>query len=112
MLEEMYLNVDMDMIPKFAKLTGVSFGGKQEIVKTLTNDAELQLKRDYANIYDKNAIGVYSKDVQVGWIPKYLAVKLAPEIDAGIKWHVIVKEVTGQDKDMKGVNVELICDAE
>lgn len=109
MLEEMYLNIDMEKIPKFAKLAGVSFNGRQDVIKFLQVDMKLDLRRDYKNQYDKNAIGVYIENTLVGWIPKYLAEKLAPEIDAGILWNAIIKDVTGKDKDTKGVNIELIC---
>lgn len=109
MLDKIYINIDMDEIPKFAKLAGVSFNGRQDNVKQLKPDTKLIFKRDYKNQYDKNAIGVYNNDILIGWIPKYLAEKLAPEIDAGIDWHGVVKEVTGQDKETKGVNIELVC---
>jgi hypothetical protein len=108
-LDEMYENIDLEKIPQFAKLAGVSFNGRQSSIKFLQSDMKLDLIRDYKNQYDKNAIGAYIESRLIGWIPKYLAEKLAPEIDAGISWHAVIKEITGRDKDTQGVNIELIC---
>lgn len=109
MLEEMYINIDMEKIPQFTKLAGVSFNGRQNHITKSINGKKLMLIRDYNNQYDKNAIGVYNEDVLIGWISKNLAKKLAPEIDAGIQWHALVSGVTGKDNETKGVNIELIC---
>lgn len=108
LLEDMYYNVDMDDIPKYTKIVGVSFYDRQQIINSLKINQMLELKRDYNNKYDKNAIGVYDKNKLVGWISKQLSEKLAPEIDNGLCWEAIIKQITGNDKDMKGVNIELI----
>lgn len=107
-LEDVYINLDND-IPQFAKLAGVSFDGRQDFINLLQEGMKLKLKRDYKNQYDKNAIAVYLQSNLVGWIPKYISEKLAPEMDFGIEWEAIIKNITGQDKDLKGVNVELNC---
>lgn len=109
MLEEMYINVDMDKIPKFTKLAGVSFNNRQDFINDLSETTKIELVRDYKNKYDRCAIGVYNGNVLVGWIPKYISEKLAPEIDSGIRWTANIKNITGIEKDTKGVNIELVC---
>lgn len=111
MLEYMFINIDMEEMPKYAKLAGVSFGNRQNIIiSKLQKNIKLNLKRDYKNEYDKNAIGVYYNNDLVGWIPKYLAKKMAPEIDLGIKWEAIIKDITGDQHKTKGINIELISE--
>lgn len=107
-LENIYLNID-NPIPQFAKLAGVSFEDRQSIIKSLKSNMKLDLKRDYKNKYDKCAIAVYYNSLLIGWIPKYISEKLACEMDFGIEWEAIIKDITGEDKDLKGVNIELIC---
>jgi hypothetical protein len=108
-LDDMYENIDLEQIPQFTKLAGVSFNGRQNSIKFLQPEMKLDLIRDYKNEYDKNAIAAYIENNPIGWIPKYLAEKLAPEMDAGISWHAVIKDITGRDKDTQGVNIELIC---
>jgi HIRAN domain len=43
----------------------------------------LELRRDPENEHDANAIAVLAGGAQVGWVPRELAARLAPEIDAG-----------------------------
>lgn len=109
-LEDLFINVEFEEIPKFTKLVGVTFNDRQNVITQLKPELKLDLIRDYKNEYDKNAIMVYSEERFVGWIAKYLAAKLAPEMDVGIKWYAIIKDITGNDKQNKGVNIELHCD--
>lgn len=108
LLEDVFVNVDVEIIPEFTKIAGVSFYDRQEIIKQIKVGDTLQLKRDYQNEYDKYAIGVYSNDNNVGWIPKYISQKLAWELDCGLNWVVKVTDITGQDKETKGVNIQLL----
>ncbi len=52
----------------------------------------LELRRDPGNEHDVNAIAVYPAGgrEQVGWVPRDLAVELAPELDAGRPWAAVV----------------------
>lgn len=108
LLEDMYVNVDMETIPKYAKIAGVSFYDRQRLIESISVGDVLKLKRDYKNEYDKYAIAVCSKAGNVGWIPKYISKVLASELDCGITWLAKVTCITGLDKDTKGVNIELI----
>jgi hypothetical protein len=52
----------------------------------------LELRRDPANEHDPNAIAVHPAEggEQVGWVPRELAARLAPELDAGRPWSALV----------------------
>lgn len=54
--------------------------------------SRLRLRRDPANRHDPNAIAVATADGsdQLGWVPREVAVELAPEIDAGRAWSAVV----------------------
>lgn len=47
----------------------------------------LELRRDPANVHDANAIAVHAAGgEQIGWVPREVAARLAPELDAGEPW--------------------------
>ena len=52
----------------------------------------VRLRRDPANEHDPNAIAVevVGRAAQLGWVPRDLAVDLAPALDAGEPWTAIV----------------------
>ena len=108
LLEEMYQNIDLDEIQVYTKVVGVSFYDRQLTINELSIGDKLLLKRDYKNQYDRFAIGVYFNRKSIGWLPRKLASKLAPEIDNGLYWEAVVTNITGCDKDTKGVNIQLI----
>ncbi len=52
----------------------------------------LELRRDPDNEHDANAIAVHvaGGGEQLGWVPRELAVELAPELDDGRPWSAVV----------------------
>jgi hypothetical protein len=51
----------------------------------------LILRRDPDNEHDANAIAVLAVDgAQVGWVPREVAARIAPELDAGEPWAAVV----------------------
>lgn len=108
LLEDIFINIDVETIPKFTKISGISFYDRQQIIKQINVGDILQLKRDYKNQYDKFAIGIYTNDNHIGWIPKHISQKLAWELDCGLNWVVKVMDITGRDKETQGVNIQLL----
>jgi hypothetical protein len=52
------------------------------------------LRREPANPYDSDAIGVYvGLGTPIGHLPADLAAQIAPEMDAGVPWEVDFAEV-------------------
>lgn len=51
----------------------------------------LVLRRDPGNAYDPNAIAVETADgAQLGFVPRELAARVAPRLDAGEAWSAVV----------------------
>jgi len=87
------------------KIVGVTFEGRQDLVAGLEPGAELALVRDAENVYDPNAVGVFLGALQIGFIKKPIAARIAPNIDAGERYRAEVRQVTGGGTRSVGVNV-------
>ncbi|MEG3071071.1 MAG: HIRAN domain-containing protein [Candidatus Syntrophopropionicum ammoniitolerans] len=100
--------------------------GCQEILRELYEEAEHStegwkykmswhcgLIRQPDNPYDPNAIAVELAGEQVGFIPKALAAKLAPRIDAGEVYRVVDARIIkgGSNKDKPVFGVRIIAEA-
>jgi hypothetical protein len=78
------------------RVAGVA-GAERHHAEALASDAlapgrPLSLRRDPENPHDANAIAVHAggEGEQVGWVPRALAVELAPDLDAGRAWAAVV----------------------
>ncbi|MCL2680430.1 MAG: single-stranded-DNA-specific exonuclease RecJ [Coriobacteriia bacterium] len=99
------------------KLVGVTFEGRQELVEKLQPGEALELVRDSANDFDRNAIAVVAPRLrgirggQLGFLNRDLVRELAPAIDAGTPYTAVVADITGgtaaddSEKHSRGVNV-------
>jgi single-stranded-DNA-specific exonuclease len=92
----------------FTKVVGVSFGQRQSIAAGLEAGAQLELVRDPSNEKDANAIEVRYGRLQVGFIRREIAKRIAPNIDAGDRYTAEVGDVTGGGPDRHvGVNIRV-----
>lgn len=94
--------------PNFhTKLAGVTFEGRQEIVGRVDAGMPLRLERQPDNPFDPNAIALFEpRGEQIGFLNRRLAGALAPALDAGVVYDVVVTEVTGGEEGRSlGVNV-------
>ena len=57
--------------------------------------------RDYENDYDYNAIKIYLKELDLGYIPRNIAQILAPEIDTGLNIKAEIKEIEDSNSSQK-----------
>ncbi len=87
------------------KIVGVTFEGRQDIVGGVREGAELELRRDPDNAYDPNAIGVWFGALQLGFLKREIALRVAPNIDAGERYTAAVTAVTGGGTRSVGINV-------
>ena len=92
----------------YSKVAGVTFENKQQYVRQCYIGQKLDLIRDRFNMYDRNAIAVYSGNHQVGFISKELAEKLAPKIDNGHTILCYVEDITGREYNNYGLNIKLV----
>ncbi len=87
------------------KVVGVTFEGRQDLVAGLEPGVELALVRDPDNAYDSNAVRVQLGTLQIGFIKKPIAARIAPNIDAGERYRAEVRQVTGGGTRSVGVNI-------
>lgn len=97
----------------YTKIVGVTFNNRdgrnrQDVVRELRCGQELFLHREYKNEHDAEAIAVATAEkVRVGYIHANLADRLAPVIDAGARFNVVVSSLTGGDQENLGVNIRI-----
>ena len=89
------------------KVVGVSFGLRQSVAGGLSAGAQLELVRDPHNEADPNAIEVRYGSLQVGFIRREIAKRIAPKIDEGDRYSAVVADVTGGGEKHVGVNIHV-----
>lgn len=77
------------------KVAGVTFEGRQEVLRTLTVPVDLRLVREPGNVHDGNAIAVVAAAGQIGYLNARLSARLAPAMDAGETYRAVLEERTG-----------------
>ncbi|MBV8645574.1 MAG: DEAD/DEAH box helicase, partial [Candidatus Eremiobacteraeota bacterium] len=87
------------------KVVGVTFEGRQDTVRALAAGTPLELRRDPANLYDPNAIGVWYGGLQLGFVKREIAARIAPNVDAGERYTAAVTAVTGGGARSFGINI-------
>ncbi len=91
----------------FTKVVGVTFEGRQEIVRSLKIGDELSLVREPQNPYDEYAIRVQYGELPLGFLRRELARELAPCLDGGRTYRVEIASLTGGGNQSFGVNLHL-----
>jgi len=95
------------------KVAGVTFDGRQDVVRALRAGDALVLQREPANPADPHAIRVLTSDGrQVGYLSARIAARLAPSIDAGTRYAASVSQITGGPTEQDtarsfGVNISV-----
>ncbi|MBV8581270.1 MAG: DEAD/DEAH box helicase, partial [Candidatus Eremiobacteraeota bacterium] len=87
------------------KVVGVTFEGRQDTVRALAPGTPLELRRDPANRYDPNAVGVWYGGLQLGFVKREIAARIAPNVDAGERYTAAVTAVTGGGARSFGINI-------
>ena len=98
--EQVYNNIEVSV-------AGVTYYNRQEIIKKLNKNSIIELRREYNNQFDKNAIAVYANSNQIGYIPKEIAVNLAKRIDGGEKLIASILAIVGGGSYNYGVKLLL-----
>jgi len=89
------------------KIVGVSFERRQDSVAGLTVGSGLELERQPENPHDPNAIAVRYGALQLGYLRREIARRLAPNIDQGDRYSATVETVTGGGERHFGVNIRV-----
>jgi single-stranded-DNA-specific exonuclease len=87
------------------KIVGVTFEGRQDLVAGVRPCEPLALVREPDNAHDPNAIAVRYGGLQLGYLRKEIARRVAPNIDAGEHYTAEVRHVTGGGTRSVGVNI-------
>ncbi|MBZ4655227.1 MAG: single-stranded-DNA-specific exonuclease RecJ [Peptococcaceae bacterium] len=89
----------------YTKVVGVTFNGRQEIIRQINEGETVILQREPHNIFDPWAIAVYYNDAQIGYLNARLSRNLAQSLDKGARYQAYVTQVTGRLKEILGVNL-------
>jgi single-stranded-DNA-specific exonuclease len=87
------------------KIVGVTFEGRQDLIAGLQPGQELELVRQPDNAFDSNAVAVHFGRLQLGFMRKPIAARIAPNIDAGERYRAEVRHITGGGTRSVGVNI-------
>ena len=90
----------------YTKAVGDTFGDRPAVVAALRAGDRLRLRREPANPHDPHAVEVLTEDGRaVGYLNARLAGRLAPLVDAGVRYVVSAAGVTGGGERAAGVNL-------
>jgi single-stranded-DNA-specific exonuclease len=91
----------------FTKIVGVSFEGRQDLVAGLLPGFALELQRQPENPHDPNAVAVRYGALQLGYLRREIARRLAPNMDGGDRYAASVASITGGGVRNVGVNIHV-----
>jgi hypothetical protein len=83
-----------------ARIAGVTFEGRQELLKAMCQTTEVYLERDRRNKFDFYAVKVMAKlgpgeDSHVGFIPGAMSKLISKSLDNGVNLDTKVSRITG-----------------
>lgn len=91
-------------------IAGITFNDRQLYVKKHNVGDKLFLVREHDNQYDFNAIKIIDNECnQLGFLPKDLSARLAPEIDAGAEFDIIICGIKAINNS-KDLGVEILVE--
>lgn len=97
-----------------SKIVGVSFGDRQENVRSIVPGFVLFWRHEVENPYDENAVAVFvdpSMRMQVGHLKRELAKEFMGWVVENRNPRIIAEQVTGgKEKQSYGVNVRIVCE--
>ena len=93
------------ILPIRGQVAGVSYDNRELAARQVKIGDRLQLRRDYENPVDSNAVGVHHRFGHIGYLPRDLAQRIAPEIDSGVS--IAATAVEREPAGFPGVVVEL-----
>ncbi|MBD5633594.1 MAG: DEAD/DEAH box helicase, partial [Candidatus Eremiobacteraeota bacterium] len=91
----------------YTKIVGVSFEGRQDLLAGLAPGDPLDLVREPDNPHDRNAVAVRYGRLQLGYLRREIALRLAPNVDSGDRYSAAVGSITGGGERHVGVNIRV-----
>ncbi len=81
------------LLPMEFEVKGIAYENRRFVASGIETGTVLQIKRDYDNLSDRNAILVIAGGLELGYVPRSLSQVVAPEIDLGLELSAIVSRV-------------------
>ena len=94
-----------EVLPLQEKVVGVFYENRWIAARSVRAGDRLVLHRDHDNPVDPNAVAVHHTAGQIGFLPRSLAQRLAPEIDSGSV--IVATAMKTAQKDKSAISVEL-----
>ena len=104
------INIDVfskDITVLDCLVAGTSFYNVKNIDEELKENDKLDLQREPTNEYDEFAIAIYFKEQKIGFIPKIKNESVARLLDAGKKFHAVIKEKNWEGNWLK-LSIEVV----
>ena len=76
-----------------ANLVGLEYHGRSSRLPAVGPGDSVMLRRDHRNLYDTNAIVVIHESGELGYLPRFVARLIAPQMDAGYTFDAYITEI-------------------
>jgi hypothetical protein len=99
------------IISMTTRLAGVSFEDAQQNIKRFGREeiGSFELVREPDNSHDPNAIRVVVGGLYLGYVPRWLARRLAPAMDAGRKYEAFFsRQNRSPHHDLVGLTIRIV----
>lgn len=94
------------VLPTEVNVQGIQYENRVAVALRAQVNQTVELIRDYDNLIDRNAIGVYLYDKMLGYLPRHLAQILSPEVDTGTQLRARVSRVTRLPTPKVSISIE------
>ena len=74
-------------------LVGLEYHGRSSRLPAVGPRDTVMLRRDHQNVYDTNAIVVIHESGELGYLPRFVARLIAPQMDAGYTFGAFVNDI-------------------
>lgn len=81
------------VLEEITSIKGIMYEHREIVASKIKIEDHIDVKRDYENMFDKNAIKLFFKGREIGFIDKHLAQYLSPMLDGGTKLSAKVTHV-------------------
>jgi superfamily II DNA/RNA helicase len=97
---------DASLLPREVEVQGIRYENREQIAVRCNAGDRVEISRDYDNLLDRNALSIFWRGQQIGYMPRDVAEVLAVEIDTGT---LVEGEITSVDKsrDVPKIRVQI-----
>ena len=91
-------------------LVGLEYRGRSSRLPSVGPGDIVTLARDHQNPYDTNAIVVIHESGELGYLPRFVARLIAPQMDAGYTFSAVVSDIERRNTHRVEVSIQQIQD--